>query len=57
MFASTDAPVAVFHLGGQMFAGDSTHYPQGWYVLDGQTARPLRFADTAETRCRVDLSD
>jgi hypothetical protein len=53
MKASKDSPVAQYHLGGQMFAGDDVYYEAGWYVLNGEEAIPLIFADDSETQSRV----
>lgn len=51
--ASRVTPVAIWHEGGRMFAGDVGYYPKGWYVLDGESARPLVFADDPLTQVRL----
>ena len=33
--------VVAYHEGGQMSAGDEQHYPKGWYLFNGETARPV----------------
>ena len=33
--------VVAYHDGGLLFAGDETYYPAGWYLFDGETARPV----------------
>lgn len=53
MDASKVTPIAAWHDGGLMFAGDTDYYPRGWYVFDGETARPLVFADDSQTMDRL----
>lgn len=38
--ASTNLKVA-YHDGGLLFAGDDRHFPAGWYLFDGEDARPV----------------
>ena len=30
-----------YHDGGLMFAGDDRDFPAGWYLFDGEDARPV----------------
>ena len=53
MKATKLTPVAHYHTGGLLFAGDQTYYPEGWYVFDGETATPLAFAEDYETQERL----
>lgn len=38
--SATNLKVA-FHDGGLMFAGDDREFPAGWYLYDGEDARPV----------------
>ena len=41
MLATKENPVVAYHDGGLMFAGDSREFPAGWYLYDGEDARPV----------------
>ena len=39
--ASPDNLKVAYHPGGLMFAGDERYFPAGWYLFDGEDARPV----------------
>ena len=47
MNASHTAPASptnmkvAYHPGGLLFAGDERYFPAGWYLFDGEDARPV----------------
>lgn len=55
MQATKETPIAVFHEGGQMFAGDKTEYPSGWYVLNGRCPVPFTFSEDSSTMAALSL--
>ncbi len=55
MKATKETPIALFHEGGPMFAGDETEYPFGWYLLDERRVAPLTFSEDSVTLAALGL--
>lgn len=39
--ASPTNMLVAYHPGGLLFAGDERYFPAGWYLFDGEDARPV----------------